>query len=91
MSIHEERIDADGFVVNNRYYWTLSDEYLRGYYSVIVKSINLPILLYNFHNLTGQGLIADLVLVFAENHKNIVSIKDTVDSVGHIREMIIKL
>ncbi|KHF39367.1 dihydrodipicolinate synthase family protein [Halalkalibacter okhensis] len=91
LSIHAQRIGADGVVVVNPYYWTLSEEHLLGYFGDIAKATNLPIILYNFPNLTGQDLTADLVLELVDNHANIVGIKDTVDSVGHIRDMILKV
>ncbi|GKU81994.1 dihydrodipicolinate synthase family protein [Niallia sp. NCCP-28] len=91
LSQHAEQIGADGVMVINPYYWSLSDENLYSYYSEIAESINLPVFLYNFPNLTGQDLTPDFVERIADQHKNIVGIKDTVDSIGHIREMIEKV
>ncbi|MCK0470534.1 dihydrodipicolinate synthase family protein [Halalkalibacter sp. APA_J-10(15)] len=91
LSQDAERVGADGVVVINPYYWVLSDEHLFSYYDDIAKSVDLPVVLYNFPNLTGQDLSVDLVSKLADAHENIVAIKDTVDSVGHIRELIIKV
>jgi 4-hydroxy-tetrahydrodipicolinate synthase len=91
LSLHAKEVGADGVVVINPYYWPLSEENLLEHYSKIAEAIDLPILLYNFPNLTGQDLTPDLVLQLASRHTNIVGIKETVDTAGHIREIILKV
>jgi len=88
LSKHAEKIGADGVVVINPYYWSLTEENLLAHYDDIAESVQLPILLYNFPNLTGQDLSADIVLKLVEKHDNIAGIKETIDSVAHIHEMI---
>ncbi|MFB6466370.1 dihydrodipicolinate synthase family protein [Cytobacillus sp. Hz8] len=91
LSKHAEEIGADGIVVVNPYYWNLTEEHLMKHYSEIAESVNLPILLYNFPNRTGQDLNPNFVLRLVNKHSNVVGIKETVDSIGHIREMIMKV
>ncbi len=91
LSLHAQQIGADAVVVINPYYWTLTEDNLFQHYSEIAASVDMPILLYNFPNLTGQDLTPDLVLRLVETHDNIVGIKETVDTAGHIREMILKV
>ncbi|MEQ6390670.1 dihydrodipicolinate synthase family protein [Bacillaceae bacterium S4-13-58] len=91
LSQHAESIGADGVVVINPYYWSLSEDNLFKYYSDIARSVNLPIVMYNFPNLTGQDLTPDFVLRLVDQHSNIIGIKETIDSIGHIREMILKV
>ncbi|PLS17705.1 dihydrodipicolinate synthase family protein [Bacillus sp. M6-12] len=88
---HSQEIGADAVVVLNPYYWVLTEENLLKHYRQIAQSVNIPILLYNFPNLTGQDLSPELVLQLVEEHENIVGIKETVDTAGHIREMILKV
>lgn len=45
-------------------------------------------LLYNFPARTGYDLKPEVVLELARRRKNIVGIKDTVDVMGHTRELI---
>lgn len=90
-SEHAQRIGADGIMVINPYYWNLSDANLYGYFSQIAKSVDIPVLLYNFPNLTGQDLSPDFVARLVDDYPNIVGIKETVDSVGHIRDMIMQV
>lgn len=88
LSQHAEEIGADAVVVINPYYWPLTEENLLAHYSDVAESVKLPILLYNFPNLTGQDLSAEFVLKLVEKYDNIVGIKETIDSVAHIHQMI---
>jgi len=91
LSQHAYSIGADAVVVINPYYWGLTEENLFKHYSEIAESVDLPILLYNFPNLTGQDLTPDFVLKLVDSHSNVVGIKETIDSIGHISEMILKV
>ncbi len=91
LSKHAESIEADGVVIINPYYWSLTEERLFEHYREIAESIHIPILLYNFPNLTGQDLQPDFVLRLVDEHSNIVGIKETIDSISHISEMITKV
>lgn len=91
LSQHAQLIGADGVVVINPYYWKLSEENLFHYFSDISQSVDLPIILYNFPTLTGQDLTPDFVSRLVDQHDHIVGIKETIDSIGHIHEMIVKV
>ncbi|MDG5473674.1 4-hydroxy-tetrahydrodipicolinate synthase [Jeotgalibacillus sp. ET6] len=85
---HAKRIGADGVVVINPFYMKLSEENLYQHYSRIAKAAELPVLLYNFPALTGQDLSAEFILKLVKEHDSIVGIKETVDNINHIREVI---
>ncbi|MCD8510785.1 MAG: dihydrodipicolinate synthase family protein [Bacillus sp. (in: Bacteria)] len=91
LSKHSQEIGADGVVIINPYYWPLSEENLYQHYADIAEAIDIPILLYNFPGLTGQDLTPELVTKLVGAYSNIVGIKDTVDTAGHIRELILKV
>ncbi len=91
LSRHSESIGADGLVVINPYYWQLTEDNLFAHYAEVAQSTKLPIVLYNFPDLTGQNLTPEFVLKLAKAYPNVVGIKDTVDTVGHIRELILKV
>ncbi|MDU7101671.1 MAG: dihydrodipicolinate synthase family protein, partial [Enterobacter sp.] len=80
LSQHAQQAGADGIVVINPYYWKVSEANLIRYFEQVADSVTLPVMLYNFPALTGQDLTPALV--------NIVGIKDTIDSVAHLRSMI---
>jgi 4-hydroxy-tetrahydrodipicolinate synthase len=91
LSLHAKEIGADGIVVINPYYWPLTEDHLFQHYAEIAESVDLPMLLYNFPQLTGQDLSPEFVLKLAEAYPNIIGIKETVEAVGHTREMILKV
>lgn len=91
LSLHAKEAGADGVVVINPYFWPLSEENLYRHYSTICKAVDLPVLLYNFPNFTGQDLSPDFVVKLVSAHSNVVGIKETIDEAGHIREMILKV
>ena len=75
-------------VAINPYYWKVAARNLDDYYQQIARSVTLPVILYNFPDLTGQDLTPEIVKRLALQNENIVGIKDTIDSVGHLRAMI---
>ena len=88
LSQHAQQAGADGIVVINPYYWKVSEANLIRYFEQVADSVTLPVMLYNFPALTGQDLTPALVKTLADSRSNIVGIKDTIDSVGHLRTMI---
>jgi len=88
LSQHAEKAGADGVVIINPYYWVLTEENLYAHFSEAANSVNLPILLYNYPTLSGQDLSPEFVLSLVENHPNIIGIKETVENISHIRDMI---
>lgn len=85
---HAEANGADGIVVINPYYWKVAAHNLDDYYLRIASSVSLPVIIYNFPGLTGQDLTPEIVKRLVLQNDNIVGIKDTIDSVGHLRAMI---
>ncbi|EOY9170491.1 dihydrodipicolinate synthase family protein [Raoultella ornithinolytica] len=88
LSQHAQQAGADGIVVINPYYWKVSEPNLIRYFQQVAESVTLPVLLYNFPALSGQDLTPALVKTLADSRSNIVGIKDTIDSVAHLRSMI---
>ncbi|WP_031515430.1 dihydrodipicolinate synthase family protein [Desulfofalx alkaliphila] len=89
LSRHAQSIGADGVVVVTPYYWKLSEENLFNHFTTVAGAIDLPVVLYHYPNLTGQQFDAPLVARIVKEMPNVVGIKDTIDSISHIRELII--
>ncbi|WML41392.1 dihydrodipicolinate synthase family protein [Neobacillus sp. OS1-2] len=89
LSQHAESVGVDAVVIINPYYWSLTEENLFAHYSEIANSVHVPIYLYNFPTMSGQDLSPEFVLKLVDAHENIVGIKETVESVAHIRDMIL--
>ncbi|SHJ78581.1 dihydrodipicolinate synthase family protein [Desulfofundulus thermosubterraneus] len=88
---HAREIGADGAVIVTPYYWGLSEENLYLHYATVAETVDIPIILYHFPDNTGQSLSPALVARLAKDFSNIVGIKDTVDSIAHIRELILQV
>lgn len=87
-SKHAEAVGASGLVVVSPYYFGPSDAAAQRYFGTIADSVDLPVLLYNFPPRTGTDLSPQLVASLAAKHRNIVGIKDTVDTISHTRMVI---
>lgn len=85
---HAEEIGAAGVAVVLPYYWVPSDRSIYEHYRLIAIGTRLPIYIYNFPALTGRNIPPRLVRRLAEDHANIAGIKDTIDSIAHIQELI---
>lgn len=79
---------TDGVVVINPWYNPLAENYLFEHFRYIAEQLPLPILLYNFPALTGQSIPVACIKRLALECPNIVGLKDTVDTLNHIREVI---
>lgn len=91
LSDHAASVGADAVIVVNPYYMPMSDERLYLHYRVISEAVSIPVLMYNFPGLTGQDLSPALVKRIAEDCPNVIGIKDTVDCISHIRDLIIQV
>lgn len=89
LSQHAEQIGADGVVVINPYYLKLSEEALYAYYASVAKAVNISVLLYNFPALTGQHYDGQFILKLVKDYDNIVGIKETVNDVAIINDVIL--
>ena len=85
---HAEEIGAAGVAVVLPYYWVPSDRSIYEHYRLIAIGTRLPVYIYNFPALTGRNIPPRLVRRLAEDHATIAGIKDTIDSVAHIQELI---
>ena len=85
---HAEQVGADGILAINPYYWSVSEANLFNYFGTLAECTSLPLIIYNFPAMTGQDLTAPFVKRLVDAHPSIVGIKDTVDSVAHLRNMI---
>jgi len=85
---HAATIGADAVLVVNPFYTTISNEAMYQHYRTIAETLTLPVFLYNFPALTGQDIGPDIIMRLAADVPNIIGIKDTVDNISHIREII---
>jgi 2-dehydro-3-deoxy-D-pentonate aldolase len=88
LSQHAERSGAAGVLVVSPFYWKFTEDQLFGFFKSVSESISIPVLLYNIPLLTGQSLSPGLIARLADSCENIVGVKDTIDSLKHIGQII---
>ncbi|MCL5989020.1 MAG: dihydrodipicolinate synthase family protein [Candidatus Thermoplasmatota archaeon] len=70
-------INSDAIVVVTPYYLKVSQKSIYSYFDRIVGKVDLPVILYNIPQLTGNTIRPETVLQLSENYSNIVGIKDS--------------
>ena len=85
---HAEDIGADFAVIAPPYYCPLSEEALFKHYSIIAEKTDIPIILYNIPS-CANPLSPSLIKRLADEYSNIAGVKETIDSVNHVRDVIL--
>jgi 4-hydroxy-tetrahydrodipicolinate synthase len=85
---HAESIGAAGAAVILPYYWVPPERSIYEHFRLIAIATRLPVYIYNFPALTGRNISPNTVMRLAQDHANVVGIKDTIDSVSHIQEIL---
>jgi 4-hydroxy-tetrahydrodipicolinate synthase len=82
---------VDGAAVITPYFFQFNEQTLYNYYSCIAQNVDLNLYVYNFPARSGVNISPETVFKLAKNYKNIVGIKDTMDTISHTRELIQKV
>lgn len=91
LSRHAAEHGATGIVIMNPYYYKLSEDALFAHFAAVLEAVDVPLMLYNFPAMTGQDLSPAFVARLAAHYPNVLGIKDTVDQLSHIRQMIMQV
>jgi 4-hydroxy-tetrahydrodipicolinate synthase len=83
-----EEIGADGALLVAPYYNKPSQEGLFQHFAAIAEETSLKLVLYNIPGRCAVDIAADTVIRLAENHPNIVSIKEASGSVDRVSELV---
>ncbi len=87
---HAQDIGADYAVIAPPYYCPLSDDALFMHYSMIAERTDIPIILYNIPS-CANPMSVSLIKRLALEYQNIAGIKETIDSINHIRDVILEV
>lgn len=88
---HAQETGADGVVVIPPYYWTPNDTAIKTHIGAVAGAVELPVIIYHFPAVIGRMIPAPLVAKLAQAHVNVLGIKETIDSVSHIHEVIARV
>lgn len=87
---HARDIGADYVVIAPPYYCPLKEEALFRHYSMVAESTDIPIILYNIPS-CANPLSVQLIKRLALEYPNIAGVKETIDSVNHVRGVILEV
>ncbi|WP_346906054.1 dihydrodipicolinate synthase family protein [Faecalicatena orotica] len=82
-----EAAEADGVLLINPYFSVYSSEMVEAYFGYVASHTSLPIIIYNFPDLTGYCFNPDVVCKLVKDNPNIVGIKDTINDFNHVLAM----
>lgn len=82
---------ADAVMIISPYYFSLSEESIELFYDSVACNVNGDIFLYNYPQITGHDLTAEITIRLIKKHKNIIGYKDTVTNMGHTRKLITRI
>ncbi|HXF81914.1 MAG TPA: dihydrodipicolinate synthase family protein, partial [bacterium] len=88
---HAEETGADGLVVIPPFYWTPNDAAIERHIGAVAAAVALPVVVYNFPAVVGRSIPAPLLARLASAYENVLGIKETIDSIGHIHEVIARV
>ncbi|QDA31205.1 dihydrodipicolinate synthase family protein [Thermococcus indicus] len=87
---HAQDIGADYVVIAPPYYCPLNDDALFTHYSTVAESTDIPIILYNIPSCANPLSVSPIKRLALE-YSNISGVKETIDSVNHIRDVILEV
>jgi len=87
---HAQNIGADYVVIAPPYYCPLNDDALFRHYSMVAEKTDIPIILYNIPG-CANPLSVSLIRRLALEYPNIAGVKETIDSVNHVRDVILEV
>jgi len=87
---HAQDIGADYVVIAPPYYCSLSDKALFNHYSLVAEKTDIPIILYNIPS-CANPLSVPLIKRLAMEYSNIAGVKETIDSINHVRDVIFEV
>ncbi len=88
MSLYAKDVGADACIVVTPFYMKPSDRGLFKHYSEIASKVDYPVLLYNIPILTGVNFPRTVVEDLADEHSNIIGIKDSSGNMSYLMELL---
>lgn len=85
-----ESLGVDGLLVVAPYYNKPTPAGLKLHFSMLAAEVNIPIILYNVPSRTGCDITPNIAIELANEHKNIVGIKEAAGKIEYFTELISK-
>lgn len=85
---HAEKAGADGALLVVPYYNKPNQRGLYEHYAKIAESVSMPLIVYNIPGRTGVDLLPETLAKLAEDHKNIVGLKEATGNLRRASEVV---
>lgn len=82
-----EEAGVDGVLLVNPYFSVYGTEMVEAYLGYVASHTRLPVIIYNFPDITGYDFTPEAVARLVRAHPNISGIKDTTPDFGHVADM----
>ena len=90
MSKKAKEYGYDAVMILPHYYYGQTEKQLIEYYLDLDKNIDIPWFIYNFPARTGCDVNSSIILELLKKCPNFIGIKDTVDTLSHTRDIVLK-
>ncbi len=87
LSKEAQKAGADGILVVTPYYNKATQKGLIDHYTMIAKSVDLPLIMYNVPSRTGCNIEPKTAATLAKNVDNIVAIKEATGNISQIAKL----
>ncbi len=82
-----EKVGADGLLLVSPYYNKATQKGLYEHFSMIAKSVSIPIILYNIPGRTGVNIAPETMVALAKDVENIVAVKEASGDFSNIAKL----
>ncbi|MGC8619905.1 MAG: dihydrodipicolinate synthase family protein [Thermoplasmata archaeon] len=86
-----EDLGADAIVIVTPYYMKLNQDSIYIYYKSVLEKIELPVLIYNIPQLTGNIIKAETVNSLANEYSHVLGIKDSSGDLSLFQDFLFKI
>lgn len=88
LSRHAQGVGASAVSIISPYFWSLSERETVAHYSAVANAVDIPIIVNNIPAHTGVQVSTETLTSLAREHRNVIGITDSVDSLEHMRQRI---
>ncbi|MCR5421307.1 MAG: 4-hydroxy-tetrahydrodipicolinate synthase [Lachnospiraceae bacterium] len=87
LSVEAQKYGVDALLVVTPYYNKATQKGLIEHYTMVAKSVKLPIIMYNVPSRTGCNILPETAVALAQNVENIVAIKEASGNISQVAKL----
>jgi 2-dehydro-3-deoxy-D-pentonate aldolase len=88
LSRHAQGVGASAVSIISPYFWNLSERETVAHFSAVANAVDIPIIVNNIPAHTGVQVSTETLTALAREHRNVIGVNDSVDSLEHIRQRV---